>query len=74
VFHLDLVKIEKLENHISPCDMMIDFDPKPMRSDSKLPKRDPKSMHPMPKCVGKPKNKGIPQCHDVLSIEGHLRV
>jgi hypothetical protein len=54
--------------------MMINFNPKSMRTHLKIPRRNPESMHPVPKRVRGTNNKAISQLHEALYIEGHLGI
>lgn len=74
LLHLNLLKMKNLKNSIFSCYMMIHFDLKPLRSHKKLPKQNPKSMHPIFKCIWELNNKAIPQLHKMFYIKGHLKI
>lgn len=61
LLYLDLMKMAELVNHVCLGDVVVDFNTKTMRTNPKLPKEDPKSMHPMSNCEGGPNNKAISQ-------------
>jgi hypothetical protein len=52
--------------------MVINFHPKPMRTNLELAKRDLEGMHPVAKSIGWSDNEAISHLHEMLCIEGHL--
>lgn len=52
--------------------MVIDFNPKPMRTNSKLAKRDSEGVHPMAKSIGWYDNEAISHLHGIPCIEGQF--
>jgi hypothetical protein len=71
LLYLDLMKMAELVDLVRPGDVVVGFNLKTMRTNSKLPKGDLESMHPLLKHVGG-EQKGISQLQEVLCIEGHL--
>lgn len=56
-----------------PKDAMACLNPKLVRANLELAKRNPKAMHPMSPSTHRSENKTVPQLHKVLNIECHLR-
>jgi hypothetical protein len=55
------MKMAKVADPVPTGDVVVSFDSKMIRTSPKLQKGDPKSIHPMSKCVGGANNKVISQ-------------
>ena len=72
--HISLLKMEKLMDLVSPCDMMSGFKLNPMRNHPKLPNGDLESMHLVHKHLRGPNSKFVSQLYEVIYVEGHIGV
>ena len=74
LLQLKLLKMENLVDLVIPCNMMICFNLKLMRTHMKLPKWNSKNMYPMSRCIRGLNYKVVLQLHEVLCIKRHLGV
>lgn len=72
ILYLNLLKIGEFTDRVPLSDVMVCFNPKLMRANAKLPKRDHECMHQVPKGVKRLNNKVVFQFHEVLCTKGHL--
>jgi hypothetical protein len=66
-------KMAQLADLVWAVNLVIRLYPKYMWTHSKLTQGNTKSVHPMAECVIGPDNETVPQIHEVLSVESHLR-